>query len=1004
MLAKHPKTGAPIRILRTETHCYRDAKTLVVLGEQEKNKRWSLYDTLAIGLSTVLSWSETVKPTFLCFTEATKEVLEYIRSGECREAKLCFFSRAVLEAYGFERLMKERQNNILCLEECNDMYPYAGVRYTDESSSEQIAVQIARILRYGRLMCGKDGIARDELKLVSYQLPPELWLIQQYYKPSKSKRERELKTCLQRNFRNPYIDRIVLLNESDMSGEFEFGNKVHQEVIGRRLKYADVIRWIAESAPQNTICVFANSDIYLDETLKQLWSLNLDDKFLSLLRYEEPTEPGAEPELFGPRPDSQDTWILTSDSVKKRVWDYKSLDFEFGRAGCDNVINVEMLKQKYVVCNPALSLRTHHVHASGIRGYDPTDCLERPMYLYVDPTGLHDLEVKKDLSAFKSSKETVEPQEFSRRIHGDEKRLRIFCTMLKRKGFEYKVDSDNLWKSEATVTHTFQKAFQTLNGLVYGYNSIFVGDDKTLKEAWANEKLNPMVPCIHTESSVAVRLSEEVIQNPLLYILKYLGSILSVGVKGDFWMPKGDSRLDKFLRLFKWEGKQIPVVPYDEEGNLQIYSDTVHMVKSSDLVTKEVVEALRSRLLEAPEKRGKQAVIFQDSTLVTPKLLEILESKLVEQGWSISVVFLADTSPDVLAEKLGSASLCIGCSTELNQTELVYWMLPKECQVIELQNEMKLRGEGAHMAGACGLEYWVGLVERGVILEKLAGQILGWVEGSDTPMESSSAPKKLSLILPVNKDGYHGHAGDSFREMARLWAQKGYVNLEESSDEKFCWLEDTLLYDRPTYEWYDDAGLAVQKALVGNPAPREDGHKAWSFWPRKPELVEKLVAEGVPGNSWSERSKRIVFYGRVENAVQKAGRSGNWSTLCDEFVMPIGATASYGLSQEEYLKALSGSKFGLCLPGYGKKCHREVECMAMGCVPVVAPGVDMENYAVPPIEGVHYIRVQDALDARQKLDAISEERWALMSGACKAWWKANASCDGMWKLTSSLLN
>jgi hypothetical protein len=118
--------------------------------------------------------------------------------------------------------------------------------------------------------------------------------------------------------------------------------------------------------------------------------------------------------------------------------------------------------------------------------------------------------------------------------------------------------------------------------------------------------------------------------------------------------------------------------------------------------------------------------------------------------------------------------------------------------------------------------------------------------------------------------------------------------------------------------------------------------------------------------------------------------------------MITGADNPYKLSKTEYLMRLANSKFGLCMAGYGKKCHREVECMAMGCVPVCAPEVDMENYANPPQEGVHYIRAASPEEAKQKLAAISEEQWSTMSAACIQWWSENASAEGSWKLTQKL--
>jgi len=102
------------------------------------------------------------------------------------------------------------------------------------------------------------------------------------------------------------------------------------------------------------------------------------------------------------------------------------------------------------------------------------------------------------------------------------------------------------------------------------------------------------------------------------------------------------------------------------------------------------------------------------------------------------------------------------------------------------------------------------------------------------------------------------------------------------------------------------------------------------------------------------------------------------------------------------LKKLQTARYGLCLAGYGKKCHREIECMAMGCVPVVSPEVDMDSYADPPVEGFHYLRVKGVTDIKERIARLSPEAWEAMSVAGFQWWQKNASAEGLWKLTQTL--
>jgi hypothetical protein len=234
--------------------------------------------------------------------------------------------------------------------------------------------------------------------------------------------------------------------------------------------------------------------------------------------------------------------------------------------------------------------------------------------------------------------------------------------------------------------------------------------------------------------------------------------------------------------------------------------------------------------------------------------------------------------------------------------------------------------------------------------------------------------------------------------MVSLWESKGYVSVKRSTTTNFVWSGETLLYDRANYDWLNKDPEPYKKILCGNPdASQISNGVQWSFWPRNPKLVEQLA----PTLLNTIRTKTLVFYGGAENAIQKSHRSNNLHEACDEYSLTDGLTYKY--TPSEYLYALAQSKFGLCLAGYGPKCNREIECMALGTVPLVAPDVDMSNYHQPPQEGVHYIRLKtfDPQEATQATK-ISDEQWQTMSQAAHDWWKANASASGLWTLTQKL--
>jgi hypothetical protein len=401
-----------------------------------------------------------------------------------------------------------------------------------------------------------------------------------------------------------------------------------------------------------------------------------------------------------------------------------------------------------------------------------------------------------------------------------------------------------------------------------------------------------------------------------------------------------------------------------------------------------------------------------DGKYITTEMVRLWEKDFPEYEWA--VIYESRTSPDRVLDKLRGATgcICAGGSKSVSRWGMT-WALPKGASLIEIQNEMDPDGEAAHMAGASELVHSLVIVPRAsdkVTQEMILKDVSLTLKGLDVigPLE----PRKPTIYMPrKNLTGFFSHAGDSFREMIEIWKTKGFVDVVEDPKAVMIWLDgvgNTLLYDRPTMDWLFAAPPEEQKwdlALFGNPKPYDVGGpaKSWFFWPRSPALVEKFVLERLNAKGWSDRGTRCCFHGKIENKIQEKYRvKQDWYTVCDEYSMASGAEAPYKLSKPEYLSSLANSKFGLCLAGFGKKCHREVECMAMGCVPVCAPEVDMDNYANPPQENVHYIRAKDPEDAKQRIEVVTEEQWNTMSAACIQWWRENASAEGSWALTQKL--
>ena len=1004
MWGQHPKTGKPIRILQMDTSISKDKKTIVWIGpttpdeEDGRDIPWERWDVGALGLSNLTSKSDVL---LLCQTTASQKEAEWLLENKWRDLKMILASKEVLDILGEEPLKKMEIGNMICLEEVAELYPFIGPAWDGTMNDAALIASI--LLRMDRVF----GVEPSDVRTVNATLvapvPPQLWMITQYYKPTAARREREIKTCLQKNLANPFIDRMVLLTETDFSSELPKSDKIQQEVIGERLKYSTVIRWIAEKAPANTICVFANSDIYLDETWKNIWSTIMEDRFISLLRYEA-TENTADKDhvIFGPRADSQDTWAVLSDSIKSKTWDYKSLDFIFGKAGCDNAINVEMMRAKFLIANPSLTIKTHHIHTSEIRNYDAKDIVDKPMYCYIEPTGLNDM--KPLFSPTPAYKLPI--ASFPRPVLGIKPaHLKTFCSMVKRsEKYILTTDTPNLATFEPIPIYEVDNVFQTPTGLAYTYSSLYVGKSKAGSEAWNKSHISGLSPSLAVDVGLIAPLPDEYVKNSTLYVLYYLSNILLLreraGGFGEFWSPRDKSFLNA-LQLFNWKRKQVPVLPRDDELQVWCRKGYVMLPTDTPSITREQITALRQSTLvpwSPTYTEKKKCVIFHDEVYCTREFINEIETKLSQ--YQVKVIWHGSES---FVETLNGAELVI-VAGDVTRWGWI-WLAPKGAHVIQIQSEMEPDADCLHLAAASELKHSLCLAPKGKLQKGLVEYVLATVVGA-SPQQISAAPL---LILPKQPlESFFGHSGDSFREMAMLWDSKGYVRVVEDKHAHHMWLHGighTLLYDRPTYEWLEAAPPDEKRykhGLFGNPAPPPGIGKSWSFWPRRPALVEELASLPLP--SFSDRSQLLVFYGKIENATQKKRRPLNWAAACSEFIMPVGSQKAYVFSQKEYLEKLTQAKFGLCLPGYGWKCHREVECMAMGCVPIVTSEVDMTHYANPPVKGKHYLVAETPEEARKIAVETDEETWTKMSSECHMWWKDNSSCSGMWALTQKLLS
>jgi hypothetical protein len=183
-------------------------------------------------------------------------------------------------------------------------------------------------------------------------------LLYNYYEDKHATRKREIDFCLQKNLGNPFFQTIIV------------------ESVGKPT-YQYFFQKINELTGPNDVNIICNSDIFFDETIVLAEKIQ-PKQFYALLRWEYMSNGSIQ---FHERPDSQDTWI-----VRGKVENVHG-NFTLGIRGCDNRIAHEFHAAGYTVSNPSKSIKSYHVHNSGVRNYTMADVVPPP-YHTIHPSSL----------------------------------------------------------------------------------------------------------------------------------------------------------------------------------------------------------------------------------------------------------------------------------------------------------------------------------------------------------------------------------------------------------------------------------------------------------------------------------------------------------------------------------------------------------------------------------------------------------------------------------------
>lgn len=233
-------------------------------------------------------------------------------------------------------------------------------------------------------------------------------LILQYYEPIIISRQEEINYVLKKNINNNFIKKIYLLNEKiyDLKSKNIVSDKITQINIGERLSFQTAFEF-ANKYCKNTICILSLADIYYDDSLSLLNSINFDNVVMCMLKHEIikdnkliiSTKKNKKLKKTVIDNTAQDCWIFKP--ILKKLFPNDNIKSPYldknhkmgGQWGCDGKIAYILHSVGIKIYNPAYSINCIHYHFNDIKRKSKGQLkkIEGP-YLSITPTKIDNMD------------------------------------------------------------------------------------------------------------------------------------------------------------------------------------------------------------------------------------------------------------------------------------------------------------------------------------------------------------------------------------------------------------------------------------------------------------------------------------------------------------------------------------------------------------------------------------------------------------------------------------
>ena len=798
----------------------------------------------------------------------------------------------------------------------------------------------------------------DEIQYIKYHNNhfKKIILIVQWYNTTDTQRQKENTICLINNILNPLIDNIILLNEEfydlntilkDLPPKIK--TKIRQKIIGSRLTFYDAFQYANNNFP-NDIIILSNLDIFFNNSIEILKQIDFNNLFFSLLRYDLNNEFEFNKDnqiskfihngpLGQPCVDSNDTWIFKTPIII----DDLTKEIYLGSNGCDSIINYIMYNNNYNVVNPVNTIQAIHYHLNQERDNFTNNDIRFNSLTINNNIKFNPSNYKHKYLLQKQIILTTKLDSICTICNYNsylDLKILLYSITLFEPDLKIYILTDNYVQNKLYIDFPNLNIITILGLDKYNNTEIYNRNNIDKWKEFTMEKSTIIEYALNYNKNTLFIDTDNILLNKLDLNIPY-----------NYDLGLSPHNINKLQT--------------DKYG---IFNAGFMFFANKDILNKWETYTQKSRFYE-------QASL---EDLNNDKDLNTFHFNITyNYGWW---TFFQSTIPD--------------------KDKIKYFNIDKYNGDI-LYDYKTLKTIHTHM----GIPYndYQNNKFNEIIIDLLKKSskseyklLLQFIQNNN----NSSPIYNIYIPKQPRQNAFYNHNNDTFRELCYLWQENNLCNIH-LTDNEHVWFNkpnDILLYDRPTLDWLQNT--QYNHILLGNPNNKIENSSSWIFWGRSPRQLENIRQNIIP---YQERNINSIFIGKIENSIQDKFRNNNKYQNYIEFFEMMNYNEKYKYSQNEYLNLLSHSKFGLCLRGYGPKCNREIELLALGTIPLITNDVDLTYYN-NLIEGKHYYLINNPEDIDYYIFNTDETKWKEMSSNCIEYYEKNCSIFGSFKTTIEIIN